>query len=124
MIVYCCADLIFSTKVASTCEALGVSARPARDVEMLRRRLDRVDDGKANDAVAAVIVDLETGGKAFDLIRLAAGHGAKPAVIAFGPHVMVDALREAEASGADAAMARGAFTAQLPTIVKRFAEGA
>ena len=63
MIVYCCADLIFSTKVASTCEALGVVSRPARDVGMLRKRLDRVEDGKANGAVAAVMVDLEAGDK-------------------------------------------------------------
>ena len=123
MIVYCCADLIFSTKVASTCEALGVVSRPARDVGMLRRRLDRVDDGKANGAVAAVMVDLEAGEGALELIRVAAGHGADPAVIAFGPHVMTEALAAAEEAGADAVMARGAFTRELPELVKRFGAG-
>ena len=99
MIVYCCADLIFSTKVASTCEALGVVSRPARDVGMLQRRLDRVEDGKANDAVAAVMIDLEAGDKALEMIRVAAGHGADPAVIAFGPHVMTEALAAAKDAG-------------------------
>ncbi|MEM9883581.1 MAG: hypothetical protein AAF800_11755 [Planctomycetota bacterium] len=120
MLVYSCADLIFSTKVRSTAEAMNVASRPARNLDMLQARLDRVDDGKANDAVTCVVVDLELGDAAFDLIRLAAQHEARPKVIAFGPHVMVDALAGAERAGADLSMARGAFTAQLPEIVAQF----
>ncbi len=120
MIVYACNDLIFSTKVGSTAESLQVPARPARNLDMLRARLDRVDDGKANDPVTCVIVDLELGDFAFELIKVAAAHEAKPRVIAFGPHVMTDALAGAERVGADVAMARGAFTARLPEIIQQY----
>ncbi|MEO1235944.1 MAG: hypothetical protein AAFX76_04070 [Planctomycetota bacterium] len=122
MLVYSCSDLIFATKIGSTAEALDVPARPARNVEMLRDRLDRVDDGKPCDAVTCVMVDLELGDHAFDLIKLAAGHASSPRVIAFGPHVRVEALAGAERVGADEAMARGAFTQRLPELIKQFGE--
>ncbi|MEM7625356.1 MAG: hypothetical protein AAF333_06995 [Planctomycetota bacterium] len=120
MIVYCCSDLIFATKVSSTCEVMNVSARPARNLDMLDARLDRVDDGKDHDAVTCVMVDLELGDFAFELIKRAADHESKPRVIAFGPHVMTGALAGAERVGADAVMARGAFTAQLPELVAQY----
>ncbi len=123
MIVYCCADLIFATKVRSTADALGLPSRPARDAGMLLARLDRVDDGKVNDAVRLVVVDLEREG-GIDLIRLAATHDstagdARPEVVAFGPHVMTEALRAAQEAGAGTVMTRGAFTAQLPAILQQ-----
>ena len=93
---------------------------------MLHARLDRVDDGKGHDAVTCVMVDLELGEFAFELIKTAAAHGRggaegeTPTVIAFGPHVMTGALAGAERVGADAVMARGAFTAQLPELVQQY----
>ncbi len=125
MIVYCCTDLIFATKIHSTAESLGVVCRPARDEAALRARLDRVDDGKANDAVEAVMIDLTMGEVALELIGLAKGHdagaGASPGagakVIAFAPHVEVGMLKAAEELGADQVMPRGAFAAQLPQLL-------
>lgn len=122
MLIYACSDLIFATKIRSTAETLHVESRPVRNLEMLEARLDRVDDGKANDPVTCVMVDLELGEFAFDLIKRAAEHEAKPHVIAFGPHVMVGALAGAERVGADAAMARGAFTQRLPELIAEFGE--
>jgi len=119
MIVYCCADLIFATKVSSTCQALAVVARPARNPEMLQKRLDRVDDGKANDAVALLLIDLDLGEPALELIKAARAHCADLPIIAWGPHVAVDLLKAAGQAGATQVMARGAFTAQLPQIVER-----
>jgi hypothetical protein len=123
MIVYCCADLIFATKIRSTCEALGVVSRPARNAEMLQNRLDRVDDGKANDAVAAVLIDLELGEAALPLIVQVKQSDNPPPVVAWGPHVAVDLLKRAGESGADHVMARGSFTSQLPQIIERFGAG-
>lgn len=120
MIVYCCSDLIFATKISSTCDVLNVSSRPARNLDMLDARLDRVDDGKDHDAVTCVMVDLELGDFAFELIKQSVAHDSKPRVIAFGPHVMTGALAGAERVGADAVMARGAFTAQLPELVTQY----
>ena len=117
MIVYSCSDLIFATKIASTAEVLGVAARPARNVSMLRARLEQVDDGKANEPVTCVMVDLELGEAALELIQAAAGFGGVE-VIAFGPHVMTEALEAAAEAGAGLVMARGAFTARLPDLIR------
>jgi hypothetical protein len=117
MIVYCCHDLIFATKIHSTAEALGLVCRPARDVAALSARLDRVDDGKANDPVTGVVVDLTIGDMAFDLIDFAKRHPGAPTVIAFAPHVETRMLAEAERHGADRVLPRGAFTAQLPDLL-------
>ena len=122
MIVYCCADLIFATKVRSTCEALGAVSRPARNAEMLQKRLDRVDDGKANDAVALVLIDLDIGEGALELIQTARAHDAALPIIAWGPHVAVDLLNAAGAAGASDVMTRGSFTSKLPEIVSSFTQ--
>ncbi len=153
MLVYACSDLIFATKIRSTAEALGVVSRPVRNAEMLRARLQREDDGKANGPVTCVMIDLELGEPAFDLIKQVRAHGSKPSgvaaggsvaemrrlleataggadgerpdeptVIAFGPHVMREALAGAERVGADRVMARGAFTAELPELVRLYGE--
>jgi len=120
MIIYCCADLIFATKVRSTCEALGAVSRPARNPDMLQKRLDRVDDGKPNDAVALVLIDLDLGDPALELIQTARAHDASLPIIAWGPHVAVDLLNKAGEAGASDVMTRGSFTSKLPEIVERF----
>jgi len=120
MIVYCCADLIFATKIRSTCDALAVLSRPARNAEMLQKRLDRVDDGKPNAPVSLVLVDLEIGPPALELITTVRKHDADLPVIAWGPHVAVDLLSAAGEAGASQVMARGSFTAQLPAIIERY----
>lgn len=120
MIIYCCADLIFATKVRSTCDALNAVSRPARNPEMLQKRLDRIDDGKANDAVALVLIDLDMGEPALDLIIAARQHDADLPIIAWGPHVVVELLKKAGEVGASDVMTRGTFTAKLPEIVERF----
>jgi len=121
MIVYCCADLIFATKVRSTAEALGVATRPIRDAAMLAARLDRVEDGKANDAVTAVFIDLEAGPHTLDLIAQAKAHHAAPPVTAFAGHLLTDLLLAAQQRGADQVLTRGAFTAQLPALIQAHA---
>lgn len=120
MIVYCCADLIFSTKVRSTAEALGVVSRPVRDADMLRKRLEQVDDGKPNAAVSVLMVDLDAGESGLAMIEQAKAHNAALPVIAFGSHVATEMLHNARQRGADFVMPRGQFTATLPDLVQRF----
>ena len=117
MIVYCCKDLIFATKIHSTAEALGLVSRPARDATALRHRLDRVDDGKPHGEVVAVLVDMTMGEAAAGLIELARSHDAALPIVAFAPHVEVGLLEEARLRGADRVMPRGAFSAQLPDLL-------
>lgn len=118
MIVYCCADLIFATKVRSTCDALGAVSRPARNAKMLQKRLDRVDDGKPNDPVALLLIDLDLGEPVLELIQQARSHDADLPILAWGPHVAVDLLNAAAQAGASEVMTRGSFTAKLPEIIQ------
>ena len=121
MLIYCCCDLIFSTRIAATAGTLGIASRPARDAESLRKRLARVDDGKLNDAVTALIVDLSLGEVGLNLIRQAKAHSPALPVVAFGSHVDVQALEAARQAGAEFVMPRSQFAANLPAILERLA---
>jgi len=121
MIVYCCSELIFATKVRSTAEALGVTSRPVRNAEMLTARLDQVDDGKPNAPVAAVFLDLETGDHALDLLTQAKAHDPALPVIVFASHVLTDLLLAAQQRGADQVLTKGAFSTQLPDLLGAYA---
>ena len=121
MIAYCCQDLIFATKIRSTAEAMGVLSRPVRDREMLRKRLERVDDGKANEPLSALMIDLDTGETGLELIQEAKAFDDHLPVVAFGSHVATDLLHSARQRGADFVMPRSAFSASLPDLLQRFA---
>ncbi|MEM9790593.1 MAG: hypothetical protein AAFY08_08145 [Planctomycetota bacterium] len=99
-------------------EDAGLAARPVRSMEMLRKRLDRVDDGKANDAVTSMIVEVDGEPWVNELIAAARAHDATLAIVAFGPHVEVDALSAAGEAGADPVLTRGAFHAKLPELIE------
>lgn len=120
MIIYACADLIFATKISSTAQALDVVARPVRDAEMLRKRLDRVDDGKPNFRVQCFMVDLDMGDIALKLIEQARAHDDAPHIIAFGSHVAHDLLKAAGEHGAHEVRPRSAFTARLPETLTAY----
>jgi DNA-binding NtrC family response regulator len=120
MIVYCSQDLIFTTKISGTADALKIPARPARDEKMLANRLNRVDDGRVNEPVTGVLIDLEMGEEGLALLEQVKKHDARIPVIAYGSHVAVDVLQAAKERGADFVMPRGMFSAQLPQILERF----
>ena len=122
MIVYCCADLIFATKISSTAQVLGIVSRPVRNANMLANRLDQVDDGKPCDAVDALLLDLEAGDHTLDMIDQARKHDPNLPVIVFAPHVQVDRLEQARQRGATSVLPRGAFTAQLPDLLATLAK--
>lgn len=124
MIVYCCADLIFATKISSTAETLGVPTRPSRNAEMLRKRLERVDDGKLNEPVTAVFVDLDLEAVGLAMIEQVKAFDKSIPVVAFGAHVATEILQGAKDRGAEFVMPRGSFTANLPALLERFGKGA
>ena len=126
MILSCCKDLIFATKIRSTAEHVGVPYRAAGSVAAVLDRLNRVADGKLNEPVTGVLVDLEMGDAALAIIDAIRQHtpgqadtGGIP-VIAFGSHVAVEVLADARAKGADAVMPRSQFVMQLPELLKKF----
>lgn len=120
MIVYCCHDLVFATKIRSTAETLGAISRPARDAEALRRRLECVADGKANEPVTGVLIDLAMGEVGLALLRQCKQRDASLPVVAFGSHVATDVLQAAHEAGADFVMPRSMFTSNLPDLIQRF----
>ncbi len=122
MLIYCCPDLMFASKIRSTAESLDIPARPARNVEMLRKRLDRVEDGGLNDPVQGVIIDLGLGSAALEMICLAKSHTPAMPVVAYGSHVLVDQLEQARLAGADFVMSNGQFAATLPAVLERLAK--
>jgi DNA-binding NarL/FixJ family response regulator len=126
MVFYCCTDLIFSTKIRSTAESLGVASKAVRsDVDFTA--LD--DDGGDTDAPdrqtspAAVMVDLELGEDALALIRHARQARPEAQVIGFGSHVAKDVLEAAKEAGAHQVLPRSAFTEQLPDLLRQHSDG-
>lgn len=119
MILVCAADLFWASKIKGTADGLGIPCRPVRSMEMLEARL-------VDSPVQALVVDLEMEETALAMIRRAkqAGGGVGKAgsggvrVVAFGPHVEVETLREARAAGADSVMTRGALAAHLPNVLR------
>lgn len=141
MILYSAADLIWATRIKSAADALGLPCRPARDVGMFEARL-------ADSDVRALIVDLDAPdqGLSLALIRRAVeenhrrtsenpspraspdtpggAHGKTSApirILAFGPHVATDLLKDARDAGAHDVLPRGAFAANLDDILLRLA---
>ena len=120
MIVFSCKDLIFSTKIRSTAEHIGVPARGAGTPELVLARLNQVDDGKLNQPVTGVLVDLDLGEKALAIIETIKQHTPAIPVIAFGSHVAVDVLQAASEKGADAVMPRSQFVVKLPEMLQKY----
>ena len=117
MICFCAADLLWATRIKSTADALGISCRPTRNLEMLEARL-------VDSPVRSLIVDLESGDAGMSLIRRLRGEGVDETakairIVVFGPHVAAEMFEEAKRAGADVLMARGAFASRLPEILQR-----
>jgi ActR/RegA family two-component response regulator len=118
MILYCCQDLIFSTKIRSTAESLGVASKPVKDAAKLATV---ASEGDAS--VGAVMVDLELGEEGLTLIDAAREHLPEATVIAFGSHVAKDVLDAAKGRGAHEVLPRSAFTERLPTLLQQYGAG-
>lgn len=116
MILYHSADLFWATRIKGTADALGLAARPARNLEMLEARL-------GDSPVRALIVDLDAPEIALQLINRLRGPNATPTerslrIVAFGPHVATEAFAAARNAGASQVLARGAFARHLPEWLK------
>lgn len=115
MVLYSAADLVWASKIKATADAMGVPARPARTLEMLEARL-------GDSAVRMLLVDLDKGDEALQLIARLKGPAATERerairVVAFGPHVATGLLDAAQGAGADAVLTRGAMDKRLGEIL-------
>jgi hypothetical protein len=117
MILYFAADLLWATRIKAEADAVGIAARPVRSIEMLEDRL-------ADSPVTALLVDLDSPQTAIELIRFVraaevAAESPRVQVVAWGPHVGIEAMESAKEAGADAVMARGAFANRLAELLTR-----
>ena len=119
MIIYYSNDLIFSTKIKSTADTLGIQSRPVRDRTMLQNRIDMIDDGKSNNPITGFILDLDTGDEGFEFLEILKNQLPNIPIAAFGAHVAVDLLQRARKLGIDFVMPRSAFSANLPDLLER-----
>ncbi|HJR43021.1 MAG TPA: hypothetical protein VJ812_13085 [Gemmatimonadaceae bacterium] len=104
-------DLLFRSKIDEVARRLGLTLRVARSREQLERHLATVSPSIA-------LVDLEESAlDPSETIRRLKSLADPPRIIAFAGHTNVDAIRAGRDAGADAVLARSAFTAQLPRLL-------
>jgi CheY-like chemotaxis protein len=109
-------DLIFSTKIASTGEALGVKVKIARRMPTLLERL-----AEPGDHLVLLDLDVESENP-IEVIRAAKAAANPPRIIAFVSHLHLDLIKSARAAGADEVLARSGFAARLPSLLAGAAE--
>ncbi len=99
-------DLMFASRVRSAAEATGLKFHfggtlPHGDLQHVRY----------------VVLDLSTrSGLVHDLATQCAERCPQAKLIAYGPHVQVERLREAKAAGFPTVMTNGQFNEQLPRL--------
>ncbi len=113
MVVLLSGDLMGMSRVEGAARQAGLDFRFLPNV-------DAVADFCAMQPVALVLIDLAT--LRLDVAALIRrlrneAAGRVPQTIAFGPHVHEEALEAAAAAGCDLVLSRGAFMAQLGTIL-------
>ena len=107
-------DLIFTTKVVGTAQALGLKVIPVGNAALISTMIARWRP-------VAVFVDLAAG----DLVTPSAliGYQAEcpgTPFIAFGSHVDADVLQAAREAGCAEVMPRSRFSAELPDLLRRY----
>jgi len=108
-------DLLFSTKITSTGQALGVPVAVARGLDSV---VEKVGAASGEETSALVIVDLNASGDPVEAIRRLKALPSPPRVIAFLSHVQVELATAARNAGADEVMPRSAFSMNLPAILQ------
>ncbi len=112
LILFACSDLMFSSRINAEARACGAQTQPIAGDDDVAAALH------AHPTAVCLLVDLERGDPALTLIARARAAAPDLRIIAFGPHVDHDHLDAALAHGADAALPRSRFVAQLPQLLR------
>ena len=109
--LFLCDDLIFTSRVTGTGQALGLPVRAVKSTAELLRL--------ANEAPpACVIVELHTPGLVIaELMSALSVLSPRPYVVAFGSHVDVATLKKARGAGCDLVLPRSKFVEELPVAL-------
>ena len=104
-------DLFFSVKIRDTLRHLNYETVVARSEEDFARKL-------AASAPKLAIVNIATAGVAWEQV-IAQARAADVPVLAFGPHVDLEAQQQARRAGANRVVSNSKLTKDLPAIVER-----
>jgi PleD family two-component response regulator len=110
-------DLMFTVKIQEAAKRAGF------EVVFVKSREDAVIQAKKNPAV--IILDLNmTGDDPLEVIRTLKADEETSGVSLLGyvSHVQADLKHAAQETGCDTVIARSAFSQNLPTILRRYAE--
>jgi CheY-like chemotaxis protein len=112
-------DLIFTSRILGVARERGVTLRVAR-------RAEELIDLARQAPPAAVILDLAAPGLdvAGLMGRLRQVCDPPPRVVAYGPHVQAELLKEARAAGCDPVLPRSKFVEVLPDALAGWAGAA
>ena len=110
MLVYVVRDLLFVSKIREVAEPLGLPVTPVRDVETLPA---------AARGARLIILDLGLAQslRALELVAADPDTAAIPTV-GFVGHERTDVMETAKALGCGQVMAKGEFTAKLPSLLR------
>ncbi len=99
-------DLMFYSRIRAEAEAAGTKAWQARDLAGLAERL-------GSGQIGLVLLDLDL----MDSREVVEACGASVPVVAYGPHVHAERLRQAREAGCARVLPRSAFVKELAEIV-------
>lgn len=103
-------DLMFASRIGSAAQEAGVAIRGVRDLSKL-----------AELAGHAAVLDLNQPGTIEAAVAWKARTGG--VLVGFVSHVDTETIGRARAAGVDRIVARGAFVAQLPQILRDLSRG-
>jgi DNA-binding NarL/FixJ family response regulator len=102
-----CDDLLFTSRIAGTAAALGLTLRVAKTIGELEGILQQ-------SAPACVILDLHTPGLDIDKLAKAT---PRPFLVGYGSHVDAATLKKARDAGCDVVWPRSKFMEELATAL-------
>ncbi len=108
-------DLFFSVKIRDTLRHLNYETVVARNEEDFARKL-------AANAPKLAIINIATAGVAWERV-IAQARAADVPVLAFGPHVDLEAQQQARQAGANRVVSNSKLAQDLPAIVRRMLGG-
>ncbi len=107
-------DLMFTAKVKGTADLIGLRLKVVRDLSVLSEEIAA--------GVDLAIIDMNADGvDTVEAIRRCKSAPQPPAVLAYLSHVQKDLADAANAAGADLVLPRSRFSAELPELLRRFA---
>jgi CheY-like chemotaxis protein len=103
-----CDDMIFTSRITGTAQALGLKMKPARTVDALKVLVEQ-------QSPRCLIIDLANPGlKVVELLDfLREKIAASPRVVAYGSHVDAATLHAAREAGCDVVLPRSKFVEEL-----------